>query len=124
MSYAYYNITEEKDNQLDDVNLFNWTATDEKMFANYTDDQRRDIGLENTEIGDIKPIEGVARMLDKSDPSLEFFITPDDLGPFNDDNKQLKKWLRTVWYMTLGWQLKVKYPNKIDVSDDCIIWDF
>ena len=69
VSYAYYNITDEKENQLDDVNLFNWTAADEKMFVDYSPERRKEIGLENIEIGDIKPIEGVARMIDKSDPS-------------------------------------------------------
>ena len=69
VSWAYYNITDEKENHLDDINLFTWTENDEKMFDDYTVDERREIGLENTEVGDIKPIEGVARMIDKSDPS-------------------------------------------------------
>ena len=69
VSWAYYNITDEKENHLDDINLFTWTENDEKMFDDYTVDERKEIGLENTEVGDIKPIEGVARMIDKSDPS-------------------------------------------------------
>ena len=56
------------------------------MYKDYTPEERKEIGLENTEVGDIKPITGVARMIDKSEPSQEFFVTPDDLGPFNDDN--------------------------------------
>ena len=94
------------------------------MYKDYTPEERKEIGLENTEVGDIKPITGVARMIDKSEPSQEFFVTPDDLGPFNDDNYVLKKWLRKVWYITLGWQLEVHYPNGFDVSDNCIIWYF
>ena len=38
VSWSYYNITDEKENHLDDINLFNWTENDEKMFEGYTAD--------------------------------------------------------------------------------------
>ena len=39
------------------------------MFSEYTDEERKEIGLANVSVGDIKPIKGVARMIDKSEPS-------------------------------------------------------
>ena len=92
---TYYGIKDDAQNQLDDINLYAWSANDEKMFAGYTPEERKEIGLENVAVGDIKPIEGVARMIDKSEKSETFFLTPDDiLGPFDYDNAKLKSWLR------------------------------
>ena len=66
---TYYGIKDDSQNQLDDIKLFDWSALDEKMFAEYTAEERKKIGLANVSVGDIKPIEGVARMIDKSEPS-------------------------------------------------------
>ena len=83
---AYFDIEKEAANQLDDITLPKWSEDDEAFFAGFTPEERQRIGLKDVAVGDIKPIEGVARMIDKSKASQEFFLTEDDLGPFLEDN--------------------------------------
>ena len=84
--FAYFDIEKEVENQLDDITLPKWSEDDEAFFAGFTPEDRQRIGLKDVAVGDIKPIEGVARMIDKSKASQEFFLTEDDLGPFMEDN--------------------------------------
>jgi len=47
-----------------------------------------------------------------------------DLGPLGKNNTQIKKWLRSVWYFSLGYSFEVRYPRNIDVSNSCFVWSF
>ena len=62
--------------------------------------------------------------IDPSQKATNQTLTSDDLGPLSEDNASVKKWLRGVWYFTLGWSFEVHYPNNIEVSDDCYYWSF
>ena len=82
------------------------------------------IELKTDADGNVIPIEMVARQIDTIQPSSSYNITTDDLGPLKDDNSEIKVWLREVWYFTLAWSFRVKYPGSIDVADACYEWNF
>ena len=66
----------------------------------------------------------VVAQVDTDQASAVYKLLEGDLGPLSKSNKQIKAWLRTVLYFTIGFRFNVHYPKHIDVSDECYTWDF
>ena len=49
----------------------------------------------------------------------QIFISPDDLGPLSWTNKKIKRWLRSISSFSLVFKFDVKYPDGLDVSNEC-----
>lgn len=98
--------------------------TNSNFFSMGSDSNFETIDLARSSDGTVKPISMVVRQVNTDNPSSVYYLNEGDLGPLAASNEEIKRWLRTVWYFTLGFSFQVQYPTHIDVSDECYEWEF
>ena len=69
-------------------------------------------------------IEMSIRLINANSAADYYVITADNLGPLSEPTESVKIWLRKVMYFTLSWRVRVEQPDKIDVTDRCVVWSF
>ena len=70
----------------------------------------------------IKQVEMTIRNVDSNSQTNIYFLDPDDMGPLQDSDAQIKEWLRKVWYFEFGFVFRTYMPKDFMASEECYLW--
>ena len=58
----------------------------------------------------IQQVEMTIRNVDSRDMTNIYHLNPGNMGPLQDSDEEVKRWLRQVWYFELGFAFRSYMP--------------